>query len=357
MENSNPNPLLLKHLIENGHFQEEPFVYLDVGCSGGINEIWRLYKDQIEVHGFDPQQSEINKLRTLEKNPNISYHPYYIGITSENEYSNCFYTQGAWERSSAPLIAALGKKNKIQSNPIFEDLVTTKISLDDFIEQLKSKNGAHGADFIKIDCDGGDLEALMSCKKNLASMEKIIGLMVECSFTGPANFHANTFHNIDRVLKAYEYQPYAIETYRYSRAALPRTFVYDICAQTKSGPVVWGDVLFILDAGATNFEQKTGSKLTNVKLLKLASVFDLFNLPDCAAELLINYRSQLEKEVNVDLMLDILTKEIAPEFEGYAAYMEALKNNPSMLFPKNVGIKVKEKSKSLLGRFKSRLTR
>ena len=59
MEIINQNALLFNYLIKNNQFIKDPFIYFDVGCSGGIDDAWRLYKNQIVVHAFDPQQSEI----------------------------------------------------------------------------------------------------------------------------------------------------------------------------------------------------------------------------------------------------------------------------------------------------------
>jgi FkbM family methyltransferase len=356
MEFKNGNPLLVSYLVEKEKFKNEPVVFLDVGCSGGIDDVWRQFRNQIEVHAFDPQQSEIARLTEQEENPNIYYHPCFIGVTNDDtgkyRSSSCggyFDPQEPWRRSSAATISTVALENqhqsnpiRPQSNPINENLTPNKISLDDFIGQLEEGRNLYGADFIKIDCDGGDLEALMSCQKNLSPLKSILGFMVECNFTGSADSYSNTFHNIDRLLKTYGYQPIVMSINKYSRSALPKPFMYDICAQTKSGPVIWGDVLFILDGGAIDFAQKTGRNLTNLKLLKLAALYDLFSLQDCAAELLINYRARLENEVDIDLMLDLLSKEIAPEFEGYKSYMQAIKDDPSMLFPKNEVLKAKK---------------
>lgn len=39
----NQNPLLLKYLIEQRLFHNEPFIYFDVGCSGEVDRLHEHY--------------------------------------------------------------------------------------------------------------------------------------------------------------------------------------------------------------------------------------------------------------------------------------------------------------------------
>ena len=70
-----------------------------------------------------------------------------------------------------------------------------------------------------------------------------------------------------------------------------------------------------------------GPELAPRKLLKLACLYELFRLPDCAAELLLAFRAQLEGLLDVDHALDLLTPAIGGQPSSYAGYVAAFENS------------------------------
>ena len=71
------------------------------------------------------------------------------------------------------------------------------------------------------------------------------------------------------------------------------------------------------------------------KLLKLVAIYEMFGLPDCAAELLAACREQLSHTVDVPFLLDLLT----PEFDGrklsYQGYLHLFSKDVTHFYPKN----------------------
>lgn len=108
---------------------------------------------------------------------------------------------------------------------------------------------------------------------------------------------------------------------------MPRPSVYDIPAQTLRGQVSWGEALYLRDLGDPEYGSKwPGFEVTRQpsKLLKLAALFDLFNLQDCAVELLLQYAGVLEatSKVAVDEMLAAMVPRVAGHLVSHAQFLD-----------------------------------
>src|SRR5262245_27589779 len=86
MDFANYQAPMLRFLVARRVFAREPFFLVDVGCAGGIDTLWRVFGDQLAGIGFDPQQSEIARLRAAESNPNIKYVAALVGLDEEHEF-------------------------------------------------------------------------------------------------------------------------------------------------------------------------------------------------------------------------------------------------------------------------------
>src|SRR5215472_15348839 len=53
--------------------QAERFRLLDVGCSGGIDPVWRAFEPRLQALGIDASESECRRLADHERNPEVSY--------------------------------------------------------------------------------------------------------------------------------------------------------------------------------------------------------------------------------------------------------------------------------------------
>ena len=187
-------------------------------------------------------------------------------------------------------------------------------------------------DFLKTDTDGSDLQVLRGAAK-LLSDTPILGVGVECFFCGPADDGSSTFRNIDRFLAASGFTLFDLEIHRYSRSALPSPFVYRIPAQTLQGQVRCADALYLRDAGNVRNRRDKGVSLEPVKLIKLACVFEIFGLEDCAAELLLEHRNALSAHLDVNRCLDLLTPTRNGRRLSYAQYMQVFEKDPATFYP------------------------
>lgn len=179
-------------------------------------------------------------------------------------------------------------------------------------------------DLIKIDTDGADLGVIRSLGDRLGDA---LAIQVEVNFDGDAGPEANTFGTVFNTLVSAGYRLFSLTTTRYSRAAMPRPFAWDIPAQTVGGQINQGDALFCKDLAV----EGAG---TPVRLLKLACLFDLFGLQDCAAELIEVHSDAIEgvSPLAIGDVLEVLAQRSELGIVPRAA-RQLLEERPETLFP------------------------
>ncbi len=132
----------------------------------------------------------------------------------------------------------------------------------------------------------------------------------------------HTFHNVDRYLRRLGFDLFdVLATYRYSTKALPAPFIRDQPSDTAFGRPYQGDVLSSRDLANPEFEP-FARRASDAKLLNLACLFDLFSLPDCAAELLLVFSSRASGHIDIEHALDLL---VPDGFRGAGTYREYIR--------------------------------
>ena len=71
--------------------------------------------------------------------------------------------------------------------------------------------------------------------------------------------------------------------------------------------------------------------LSAAKLLKLACMFELFSLPDCAAEVLVRFEQAL-RDYEVPRLLDLLVPEMDGKRMTYEEYLASFSADPRRFF-------------------------
>jgi len=343
--NFNYSPKMLRYLVELGVFRQERFSLIDVGCSGGIHPAWRLFKDQLEAYGFDPKKAECARLSKEEENPNMKYFACWVGLDEDHE----FLKQKKAQESENPAIYSYFNQSKRTSSwsalqsegrpgdqpsaetaPAQEDLSDQRISIAQFVKRA----GIQNIDMIKIDTDGSDLEVAVSCQDMLCECN-VLGFMIESRYYGSFHDTVSNFANIDRFMRQNGFCLYAMSVHCYSRADLPMQFEYPLLASTVSGQPKWGDLVYFRDAASPEYSRIWDSELSTVKLLKLACAFELFSLPDCAAELINKYSGKIAEVINPTELLDRLTPPLDGVIASYEEYTRRFRENPYSFYPKN----------------------
>jgi hypothetical protein len=333
-----------EYLVKKNIFHDHPFTLIDVGCSGGIAAYWSVFGQSICAYGIDPMIEEIKRLKAAETNPDIHYWAGYIGLSANHPFMQKREARGRpvgnslWERLSTAWALKLlssttdDDKTKIKLNRWGETKLADKsicIGIDDFVVREKISN----VDFIKIDVDGEDFCALHSCE-GIINSHQVLGFMLEVNFFGEACETDNTFHNTDRFMRKHGFELFDLTVRRYSRRALPAPFVLSRPAETKWGPPFQGDALYVRDVAGIS-EHRPPFPMSTHKLLKLVSIYEMFGLPDCAAELLTVWKKQLSHTVDVAFLLDLLTPELNGRRLSYQDYLESFSKGVPHFYPRN----------------------
>jgi Methyltransferase FkbM domain len=332
-----------EYLVKKNAFRGHPFTLIDIGCSGGIAMLWRVFGKELYAYGIDPMVNEIERLQVTETNPNLKYYAGYIGLPQKHPLMKQRGDRGPVGNSPGDRLSTtwalelLSKatdddRTKMSFNRWPETKLADKstcMGIDEFVEKNKIKN----VDFIKIDIDGEDFCALHSCE-DIIDSHQVLGFMLEVNFFGEACETDHTFHNTDRFMKKHGFELLDLNISRYSRKALPAPFVLSMPAQTKWGAPVHGDALYVRDI-AGKIEHSLNFTMSTDKLLKLVAIYEIFSLPDCAAELLTVWRDQLSRTVDVDHVLDLLTPDVDGRRLSYKEYIESFSYDVTKFYPRN----------------------
>lgn len=334
MDSVNYDPPMLREVVAGDALAADPLVVVDVGCGQGIDDAWRLFGDHLRAHGFDPQLAEIDRLRAAETAAGVHYHAAFVGLPAEHpllrrraaRQPEEEYFQPFHRSSAAAALRSVEAPFEETNDWTSAELAAEHVGLADALR----REGVRHVDFVKIDTDGADLDVLISFDE-LIEEAGTLGLMIETPFTGSADDSVNTFHTIDRFMKRHGFLLAAMTVNRYSRAVLPAPFAYSILAQTTSGQPMWGDLVYLRDAVPQGWRRF--GDLSPTKLLKLACLYELFELPDCAAEHLLVHRDALADLVDVDALLDLLTPPLDGEQVGYREYVDAFRGDATRFYP------------------------
>jgi FkbM family methyltransferase len=341
MDNANYQPALVPEVVRSGVIADNPFVLIDVGCGLGIDTLWRLFEPNLHAYGIDPQISEVERLRREERNPEVHYHAALVGLPEGDDYHRRRADDNReWSAYFHPLArssgflateraTSAGQRSLSDLNTwTMEELTTEKVTLAQFARQQDLRS----VDFVKTDTDGSDLEVLISAADAVRETG-ILGFMVETSYNAQPNETDSSIANIDRMLRAQGFLLCSLSVNRYSRAALPAPFVHASPMWTTFGQAMWGDTVYLRDAGSAQYVQVWGEELPPTKLLKLACLYELFDARDCAAELLVRHERTLGPLFDVRRALDLLTPRLRGRRMSYAEYIAAFDRNPSVFYP------------------------
>jgi FkbM family methyltransferase len=340
----NSHPALTPLLLASPALADESFLLIDVGCHSGLDPVWRCFGDRLAAEAFDPQLDEIARLQAQETNPRVRYHGAYVGLEADHDFHrekratvSPLADSHRWERFSTCTATRLETDDSLKRELLMGDLsklrlAERRVSVSRFVRD----EGIEDVDFVKIDTDGADLEVLLSCEPVIRPCG-VLGFLVEASFAGGHYPTENSFHNIDRFLKRQGFVLCGLTINWYSRSALPAPFAYRMLAQTTWGQPVVGDALYFRDGAAANYSQVWGSDLPLAKVAKLAMLYELFGLPDCAAEMILRHREQFATLADPERLLDALTPPLGGTSYSYRAYTALFRENREAFFPPPAG--------------------
>jgi hypothetical protein len=319
------------------------FQLVDIGCSGGIDRRWRRMGRRLRALGIDPDVEEIARLKAREKNPAVTYLNAFAAIPADHPFALQRRGKPSLARDPNPRLStpqyvermrrtnarAATSKEKRSAN-LWQNATLADPAASVIVPEYLKDAAITSVDFLKIDVDGKDFEILHTFDRALDDL-KILGVGIEVRVWGSDDATDGTFHNVDRFMKARGFELFNLSLRRYSTAALPSRFVSRAPGATEFGRVHHGDAMYARDLGSGSYDDFAKS-LTPGKLLNLAAIFAIFDLPDCAAEVIIKFRDQVASVGDLDEMLDRLTAQATRSPTGkvsYQSYLEQFETEPS----------------------------
>ena len=319
-------------LRARGAFDSAPFVLIDVGCAGGIDDAWRVFGSTLIARGYDPDVAACEEAAAREPFKNVRYHARYVGLRDTHPFAqkrNADATRwpqtNIWARITAGEMARRSEGTSAMPRRVADP--NTVIGVDEIVRA----EGLSTVDFLKIDVDGPDLEVLESARDVLAR-SNVLGVGMEVNWFGSNNPTEHTFHNTDRFLREQGFALFGVTFRRYSRTDLPAPFEYEFYAQTRFGQPYQGDAIYIRDLAAPHL-RALAEDYPPDKLMKLACVYELCGVPDCAAEVLNQFHARLEPFGDLEPLLDALTPPLLGERVTYREYISRYESEPHLFLP------------------------
>lgn len=337
MEFISPNQHFTSDASRRGLFKDEPFCVIDVGCSGGIAPVWRVFEPDLRAIGIDPVIEECTRLSAKETNPAVRYLPAFVGLPDEHPFNQARKgqpptQQNPWARlSSASGSEILARRVQQEKKlPVLNTWQNERLAeVKKFtLDELAASENLPTVDFIKIDIDGHDLEALHSAEHVIRTCP-VLGLVLEINYYGGVDPTEHTFHNTDRLMRGWGFDLFGITSRRYSAAAMPNRFEWDCPAQAISGRPYQGDALYLRDAIGLEDGRQTLA-LSPSKLLKLACLFESFCLPDFAVELVLRHADTMG--VELEFSLDLLARGVRNDGISFREHIRRFNDDPTRFY-------------------------
>jgi hypothetical protein len=312
-------PLIeLYNMIKTSSF----FSLVDVGCSGGIDPIFKKIGGsyvQFRALGIDASVDEIERLCRENTDQRIHYIDGIVGLEEghpfikEQEKRPLYCVDyDLWKRLSVYRSMLLRENyqciqtheqkmqhNQWQSTRLSSNLITLA---DTITEKCFSD-----VDLLKIDIDGPDFMAIQSLHKRFDEFG-ILAVVMEINYIGSDYPTDHTFHNTDRFMRQNGFELFGLTIRPYSASSLPFRFLYNAPMQTTYGRPFQGDALYMRDICSTS-SPVPNIFLTPKKLINAVLLFSMFGLPDCAAEILLAHKEKLDPFFDITVFLNALTKQ------------------------------------------------
>ena len=303
------DPPMTKKLVAAGAFAETPMIVVDIGARGGIEWYWRVFGDHVRIIAFEPDPEECRRLNER-AGKNVTFIAAALGSTSGPR--TLYVMRHADSTSFYAGVPEWNRRYVFADNAGIEREITVQTTT------LRDALQGQEPDFIKLDAEGAEFDIL--CGADLAP---VLGLVAELNL-GQAPTGQPSFADFDPYCRAAGLQLYDIDVYRFSRKALPYPFLYDlrdgtgrpVPGATTQGQALSSDALYFRDGLATD------------RPVKLACLFEIFGLNDCAAEVILAHRAAFAAWADPADLLELLVPAVKGRKLSYADYVARHATDP-----------------------------
>lgn len=316
----NLNPSMTKYLVDLEMFRAEPIVILDIGARGGFNEEWGVFKDQVRIYCFEPDEEECRRL-AAEAAPHVTYVCAAVGGVA----GRATLYQTHHPAGSGLYAARMNYFGRLlnRDNQVVEAEHAVEVrTLDEVMKDFGSPN----VDFIKLDVEGAEVDVLNGSPGILQS-KSLLGIQSEIRFHREIN-GSSPFYELEALVSGQGFRLYDLQYYHQSRRVLPYPGLADyrmpsgerFFAYTTHGQIQDGDALYFRDL-LIEPNRAVAETLSSAGLLKLCALLEIYSLNDCAAELIVANEERLRPKVDCTRLLDLLASEMAGRDISYEQYI------------------------------------
>ncbi len=338
---------------------KESFRLLDIGCSGGLDPVWRSFEPRLQAIGIDASATECDRLAALERNPEVSYRAAFVAPSPGHKID---LSAGP----AAPLIMEMRDRMSFMRS---REIREARLKQASTVEQLRhnawemtgladparpvvavdllAEHGWTDLDYLKLDVDGADFEILKSFAGRFDSL-RTIAVQLEVNFVGTDGADDHTFHNTDRFMRAQGFDLFRLDVRNFSTRALPARYIWPTPAETVSGRPFQGEAYYTRDLLASH-RADVATSLGIEKVAKIAAVLSAWDVPDAAAELLLARREALGDLFDIDEGLDLLAAQTQAQRRrplGYRDYMASFEADRASFYRPEGAVPMWERLKS-----------
>lgn len=334
----------------------EKFRLLDIGCSGGLDPLWRAFEPRLQALGIDASVTECNRLASLERNPDVAY---VAAFAARSAGKPVDISAGP----AAPLIMRMRDRMSFMRTREIRDARLKQASTEEqlrhnawemtgladpgkpvVLPELLAERGWSDLDYIKLDVDGADFDILQSFAGRFDAL-RVMAVQLEVNFVGRGDPEEHSFHNTDRFMRAHGFDLFRLDVRNFSVRALPARYVWPTPAETVSGRPFQGEAYYARDVAP----READGTFSSEKLAKLAAIFSAWQVPDAAAELLLARRAELEALFKIDVGLDLLAAQTQAQRSRplpYREYMAAFEADQPGFYRPEGRVPISERLKS-----------
>ena len=337
----------------------ENFRLLDIGCSGGLDPVWRSFEPRLRALGVDASVTECERLAALERNPDVAYRAAFVTPVAGRAID---LSAGP----AAPLIMEMRDRMSFMRTREIREAGLKQASTVELLRNnawemtgladparpvvpadLLAEHGWSDLDYLKLDVDGADFEILQSFAGRFDPLG-VIAVQLEVNFVGTDRADEHTFHNTDRFMRAQGFDLFRLDVRNFSTRALPARYIWPTPAETVSGRPFQGEAYYTRDLLASH-RADAAAGLGIEKVAKIAAVLSAWDVPDAAAELLLARREALGGLLDIDAGLDLLAAQTQAQRRrplGYRAYMASFEADRASFYRPEGPIPMWERLKS-----------
>ena len=297
----NQNAAFTKWVTTKDRLQE-PFVVVDVGVQGDANPRWNLLGEHLIVHGFDPIEETITKLR--QSNSGKSNRHYYNLAIGETDQEAIFYFNAANPTASSMYSQGATRFDRISSE---QARPVTMRSLDTlFADRIIPR-----ADFLKVDVEGFEKNVFLGARSLLSA--GVLGVEAETNFGVSPTYPRSHFSAISDILVEHCFTVFDLGFNRIPRKsftqALARRGINNV-SRGEFGKPATLNVLFCRDLiEERDFPHNyinAPQAVTVDQVIKMMIIYELHGLNDIALDTAVRFTDVLSARFDVDQAIALL---------------------------------------------------